>query len=87
MKHLTMTISLHDKLGIQHSWLIFYFNSHPRPIAAQVKDAFLLCIRSNTLGPLGQKAEQRAGGISFHALPPQPQMFSSKTSPLIQVAA
>lgn len=26
----------------------------------------------------GQKAEQRANGISFHALPPQIQMFTPK---------
>lgn len=35
----------------------------------------------------GQKAEQRANGISFHARPPQIQMFTLKTSPLVQVEA
>lgn len=33
----------------------------------------------------GQKAEQRAKGISFHALPPQTQMFTPKTSLPVQI--
>lgn len=47
---------------------------------------------SDTFAPVspamfGQKAEQRAKCISFHALPPRAQMFTWKTSPLIQAVA
>lgn len=65
-------------------------------ISIQIPDQFV-AVHRNTLFTMhgvliplalfGQKAEQIARGISFHALPPQPQMFTSKTSPLIQVEA
>lgn len=53
-----------------------------------VETCSLLCMPFKyLLAFFGQTAEQRARGPSFHALPPQPQMFTSKTSPLIQVGA
>lgn len=72
-------------------------NIHGRfSISIQTPDQFIAA-RRNTLFTMhglliplalfGQKAGQRARGISFHALPPQPQMFTSKTSPLKQVGA
>lgn len=72
-------------------------NIHGRfSISIQTPDQFIAARRNmlftmhGLLIPLalfGQKAGQRARGISFHALPPQPQMFTSKTSPLKQVGA
>ena len=67
--------------------LIFEFGS-PTNFLQAVEARLLLCMAFLTaFSHFGQKAEQRAKGFSFHALPPQTQMFTSKTSPLVQVEA
>lgn len=60
-------------------------------VSEHIPDQFVAACRNTfVLAPLamfGQKAEQGAKRISFHALPPQTQMFTWKTSPLVQVEA